>query len=576
MGDLKAAVLSEIRLLEKRYTRIYIDGTVGRATWDAALDIDSVTDDIWTDILYNSNRIHEIAAGWPISNPSGDAKNIASKLVFKSLDQAMRFVDNRSPIGIDKITFYFYNTSTVNGAISYSGVASLNFQRGPSQAGDSNGRAPIIYFNNKSISVPSPINVAFTDLNITNRASATSTVRASNANIADAGGPNITVGTIHTWNCRFEMFTVENGVLRFLSGNQWNVFSRPYWDGPSDTRVQDCDMYFVLDNGAQSGQIINWNAVFWGQRVEVFTRRGGPPIGNIDTPYTSEGSRSFTVDITDRYTTDVPNGVPGTADTNRKDFIIFKAFADFKYSAGAFIADETGSVLYGMSWNINLLNFNGKGLYFIQPHIPTAPFNLSLGEALFPSDDPTYSAPNGIDKKTIVTIFRSGGIVPTFFRFCQFRQGSTDDTYVSNFLPPVSTAPFPKQYQSLINVWGAEVRRFLGAARALYNDTLLEFAPGTLFNTDFRFFTPPTTTFKVDLFNASTDSSAGSGALAWADSSVTTFDVEVIEATAFSALAADEPPPDPYQPGLPSETETIYRNQPDELINPPQPIGGAA
>jgi hypothetical protein len=147
---------------------------------------------------------------------------------------------------------------------------------------------------------------------------------------------------------------------------------------------------------------------------------------------------------------------------------------------------------------------------------------------------------------------------------------------VSNFLPPVSTAPFPKQYQSLINVWGAEVRRFLGAARALYNDTLLEFAPGTLFNTDFRFFTPPTTTFKVDLFNASTDSGAGSGALAWADSSVTTFDVEVIEATAFSALAADEPPPDPYQPGLPSETETIYRNQPDELINPPQPIGGTA
>jgi hypothetical protein len=572
MSNLKAAVLSEIRLLEKRYTRIYIDGTVGRATWDAALDIDSVPEAIWTDILYNSNRIHEIAAGWPISNPSGDAKNIASKLVFKSLDQAMRFVDNRSPIGTDRITFYFYNTSTVNGPIGYSGVASLNFQRGPSQLVDSNGRAPIIFFNNRWISVSNPNYVSLTDLNITNRGSATETARKGTAVLVDAGGPNITVGTITTWNCRLESFFISNAQQSMIRGNFWGVFSKPFWDGPG-TGPTNCNMEFIFNSsGEDNGVVTNWNSLFWGQKVQVFARRGPD---NLETPYVS-GERSFKLTLTDIYST--ATGAP----TGRKPFIVFKSFQSFQYVSGAYNPDTTEN-LFGMPWTIDMVDYNGGGIYFIQPHIPTAPFNLKFDESLTNGGWPNP------DKNTTVSITRSGGIVPPYFRFCQFRQGSTDGVNLSSFLNgSETTVPLPADFTSLINRWGKEVRRFLESEssittpRTKYLDTLLEFAPGTLFNNDFRFFNPPPTvvsgsigqTYKVDLYSANTDSGAGSGALAWADSSVTTFaDESVVDVAAF---AVEDELLDPYQPGLPPETDTIYLNQPDELINPPQPIGGAS
>jgi hypothetical protein len=51
--------------------------------------------------------------------------------VFKDLGQAMKFVDNRDPIGTNRIVFFFYGGSEATLQTTYEGRAECYFQRGP-------------------------------------------------------------------------------------------------------------------------------------------------------------------------------------------------------------------------------------------------------------------------------------------------------------------------------------------------------------------------------------------------------------------------------------------------------------
>jgi hypothetical protein len=392
MTSLKAAVLSEIRLLEKKYTYFYIDGTVDRPTWDSTT-VGNIPEKIYEDILWETKRgnIHELQnKNWTADNPSSEAQALAAKLVFKDLGQAMKFIDNRDPIGTNRIVFFFYGGSEATLQTTYEGRAECYFQRGPSEPPDADGRAPAIYLAGRAIYLPNAPVGGFIDLHINGSARANPTTRWARAVLIDLGTVNTSKGTITTWNCKLVFNTVLNNASFVMRGFRYLPFSRT-WVGNAASRLPDSNIDITHNAETLAGRaVVNWNTTFWGKECEVFTRRGGD---NIDGGEPEAGERTFTLNVTDER--------PSNSTENRHSYTVFRVDDSFRYIAGAYNANVGGTTIYGMDWSINFTNYRGGTFFFVTQQEAFGPLSIQMGQSLFPEDSEVWvEAPN---KKTNFT-----------------------------------------------------------------------------------------------------------------------------------------------------------------------------
>lgn len=471
MTGLKAAVLAEIKLLEKKYCRFYVDGNVTIANGV----VSNVPTAIWQDLAFNA-AFHDIKSFDPAGPIPGEAQDIANRTVYKSLDQVFAFLNDRSPIGTSRITIYFYGASTVAGSLSYAGTTDLSFQRGPSFAGDADKRAGLVDLGNRTITIPNPQNIAFADLNLKT---------TSADGILVAGSATISVGNIWTWNSRFELNSSATGRVQMFTGNAMSVFSRPFWDGPSATRSAQCAIDAVFNATPTGGAIAIFNAYFWGRTVDIFTRRGATAQpGNI---YTDSGPRSFTLTLTDKYL-NTTGGV--------KDFTLFRCSDGFRYTAGAYNASDP-AIRFGADWTINLRDYNGGGLYFLAPNQPQTSIGILFAESLFAADTP--------GKQSTVTLTRAGGVLPPTTSFALVRQCTTTDFWVSSDLPTTGA-----KNNSFIHKWANAIKTLYATEQPDYDHTIIEWAGGSLINDTFR-----VDSAQVDVWAPSTDSGQSRGLIAW-------------------------------------------------------------